>query len=106
MIDCEPVSSILRLGDGDPSDPFRKFSASCTLVYETPRVVWIKGMSGQVSLNQMKELLTWFTAQGLHKVKAMRAPGHRLPGFIEVGEHLELDVEAMRQRRQARLSPI
>ena len=99
MIECEPTTAILRIGNGDPSDPFRTFSASGTLVYESRRVAWIKGLSGQVSRSQMRELLFWFSSQGLKTVKAVRAPGHRLPGFVEVGDHLELDVEMLCQKQ-------
>lgn len=94
MIEHEPVASVLRIGDGDPLDPFRQYSAVCTLVYEGPQVVWVKAMAGELSRGNLRELLAWFSTQGLKTVKATRAPGHKLPGFKEVGDHLELDVEA------------
>ena len=99
MIKHELVTSLLRIGDGDPVDPYRKYSAVCTLVHEAPGVVWVKAMAGQLSRAQMRELLMWFSTQGVRVVKATRAPGHRLPGFVDVGDHLELDVLALNKRQ-------
>lgn len=99
MIEHELVTSVLRIGDGDPGDPYRKFSAVCTLVHEAPGVVWVKAMAGHMTRSQMRELLRWFSEQGVETVKATRAPGHRLPGFVDVGGHLELDVSALHKRQ-------
>lgn len=98
MIAHEPVSAILRIGDGDPADPYREFTAVCTLVYESASVAWVKALMGQLTRSQLRELLDWCNTQGLVTLKAMRAPGHQLPGFKAVGAHLELDVQALLQR--------
>lgn len=101
MVEIEPTTAILRIGDGDPQDPYRKFSATCTLVYESREVVWVKALVGQLTKQQLRELLAWFLAHGVKTVKATRAPGHRLPGFVEVDGHLQLELASMRERALA-----
>lgn len=104
MIEYEPVTAVLRLGDGDPLDPYRAFSAVCTLVYESSTVVWVKAMVGVLPRRQLVELLHWFSKEGIRTVKATRAPDHHLPGFVQVGDHLELDVTTLHNRRAVKNS--
>ncbi|HOW46164.1 MAG TPA: hypothetical protein P5305_04095 [Rubrivivax sp.] len=93
MIRHEILSSILRFYAVEHPAPFEPYVAVCTAVWESPRVVWLHGMSGEMGRPQLRELVRMMQGMGVQLVKARRAPGHRLPFGVDVGDHVEIDVQ-------------
>lgn len=92
MIRLEPAASILRFYPEDTDDPLANYTASCTLVYESASVVWVKGLVGELSRKNLRELLRFFIDNNICLVKTIRASGS-LPYATKVdGNYCELDL--------------
>lgn len=93
MIRHELLASTLRFYSGHSDDPFADFDRGvCTVIWESPGVLWIKAMSAELNRELLHELLKFLTDQRIHTVKAHRAPGRMLPLFKPVGDHFEMSV--------------
>jgi hypothetical protein len=86
--------SMLRWSPVQSADEMPPYDLVCTLVWRSPTEFWIEGMRGEVRPEYIREWADWLREHGITKVYAHRAPGHRLPLFRDVGEHLELSVDS------------
>ena len=75
--------SELRLFNAAAPAPMAMFDASCLLVWEAPKVVWLRMMQGRMSRSLLKELVLWLSDHGVQTAKAFRAEGHVLPWGVE-----------------------
>lgn len=100
MIRSEPIASIIRFYEAQTDDPFADYSATCTVVWETSDVVWVKALSGKITRKQIIELAEWLISQGVTLVKASRAHGKRLPFSTDRGYYQEIDLEHFAARTQ------
>lgn len=93
MIRHELTSSILRFYPLECLDPFEPYVGICTLLWESPSTVWIKGMHGTISRAHLRELMVFCTDLQIETLKAHRANGHLLP-FMRLAPdgHMELSV--------------
>lgn len=97
MIRHEPLASILRFYPHDTVDPLADFTASCTLVYESSSTVWIKGLVGNLSRKNLRELLRFFLDNKIDMVKTIRANGS-LPYATKIeGKYCEIDIAGNRE---------
>ena len=98
MIRHELQISHLRFYKTESTDPFQTYDAICTIVWEKPDVIWIKGFHGQLSRQLLRELVKFFVDNKITKVKAHRSLSKNLP-FIAFrdGEYTEMLVEDMKK---------
>jgi len=93
MVREEPVVSLLRFYDNDTDDPYAKYSAQCTLLWESPTVVWVKGLTGKFSRQALRDFAHYIESKGIKIVRAYRSSGI-LPFATKINEHYcEIDVE-------------
>ena len=90
MIRHTVVISEVRFYSAETDDAFAPYCAICTLVWENPTTVWMRGLHGDLRRTQMVEMAEWMQNAGIKTVKAVRHPRHVLPLAHEVGDHLEL----------------
>lgn len=95
MIRHELTASVLRFYALDSLDPFEPYVGICTLLWENPTTVWIKGMHGAISRMHLRELMVFCTEQRIETIKAHRAGGHVLPFMRLVDDHMELSVSTV-----------
>lgn len=98
MIRSEPIATIIRFYEAPTDDPFADYTATCTVVWEAPGVVWIKALSGRITRKQIVELAEWLITQGVTLVKASRAHGKRLPFSTDRGHYQEIDLQNFTER--------
>ncbi len=92
MIAEEVVVSLIRFYDKPIETEYDKYSASCTLLWETPKIVWIKGLSGKLSRQVLRHLALHLMNKGVELVKATRANA-TLPWATKIDEHYcEIDL--------------
>lgn len=89
---------MLRFYDNDTDDPFAKYVAQCTVVWESPTTIWIKGLTGKFSRKALRDFMGFIDTNGIKLVKSYRASGN-LPFATKITEHYcEIDVELARPR--------
>ena len=99
MIRHEVQISTIRFYNTDSDDPFAPYDAICSLAWETPSTVWVKGLHGDLTRKTMKDLLKFFIDNGVHTLKAHRATGRTLPGLtVRDGTYAEVDVADLARR--------
>lgn len=79
MIRDEPLTSTVRFYDNDNADSFADFDAVCTLFWETPQIVWVKGLHGNLNMKLMRQFISYLHSKGVKTIKAYRAGNRRLP---------------------------
>lgn len=98
MIREENLVTILRFYAQETVDPMADYYASCTLLWESPTTVWIKGLSGNFSRQALRALVKHLYSKGVTKVKSFRSSG-TIPFATKVdGNYREVDLEDARQR--------
>lgn len=98
MLREEPLITLLRFYDTDTDDPLAKYTASCTLMWETKNVVWIKGLAGDFSRRALRDLIRYIFDKNILVVKSFRATG-TLPFATKTdGNYCEVDIEAAKPR--------
>lgn len=75
----EPTTSTLRFYERPSDEPTPQYDAVCTVVWETPRVIWIRGLHGALSRRLLRELLLWLVQNRIETVKAHRDQTRKLP---------------------------
>ena len=99
MIRDEPLTSTVRFYNNDDADKFADFDAVCTLVWESPTVVWVKGLHGEMNLKLIKQFADYLNSRGVKTLKAFRADNRRLPFTTNRdGNMVEMDVEKALRR--------
>lgn len=93
MIRHELTTSIVRFYNTESNDPFRPHDAICTLVWENPKIVWVKGLNGSMSRTVMREFAQFLHDEGVEVIKAYRDPNKTIP-FITArsGEFVEVRI--------------
>ena len=92
MIREEKLISLLRFYPTDSDNPLEKFTGSCSLVWESAHVVWVKALSGELSRKNLREFVKFLLDNEVHLVKAIRA-NEKLPYATKVeGNYCEIDV--------------
>ena len=100
MLREEVVVSILRFYPESTDDPLAKFTASCTLLWESHDVVWVKALTGTLSRSNLKAFLKFILDKNIRLVKAIRA-NESLPfATKQDGNYCEIDVELRKERFQ------
>lgn len=79
MIRHETTTSVLRFYEQASDLATPPFDAICTVLWETPRTVWLKGFHGQLSRGLLRALLEWLIDNHIQTVKAHRDSAHGLP---------------------------
>jgi hypothetical protein len=98
MIRYEPVSAILRFYPEYSEDPLAKYTASCVLVYETERIVWIKALVGTLTRKNLRKLLRFLLDNNIDLVKTVRA-SESLPLATSIdGNICEIDIANNREK--------
>lgn len=93
MLRHETVTSTLRFYGRESDDPFAQYDAVCTVVWEGPRVVWIRGLHGTLTRQLLRELLAWLVDNHILTVKATRDSARVLPlGAVHADGHTEISV--------------
>lgn len=94
MLRYEPVSGILRFypKDVDPRAETAVYEASCTVVWEAPEIIWIKGLSGKFTKHHMLELIRFVLDNSIKKVKSYRNSGSLPFATFTEGRYCEIDV--------------
>jgi hypothetical protein len=97
MLRYEPVAGILRFyaKDVSPGDYIAVYEASCTVVWETPEIVWLKGLSGKFTKRHMLELIRFVLDNKITKVKSYRNSGSLPFATFTDGRYCEIDVLAV-----------
>lgn len=98
MIRFEPVASILRFYPEQTENPLAEFTASCTLVYESASVVWIKGLTGSLSRKNLRELLRFLLDNKIDLVKTIRANSSLPYATKVVDNYCEIDIANNREK--------
>lgn len=94
MIRHEYNTTTIRFYATESDDPFETYTGICTVVWESPVVIWDKGMCGTITRANLREFLKFCTDNNIEVVKAHRASGRTLPFMVHVGDHMELSVSA------------
>lgn len=100
MIRTEPVATIVRFYETQTDDPYADCCATCTILWESTTVVWIKALNGKITRKHIFELVHWLISQGATTVKATRAGGKRLPFSKDVGDYQEILIADFVNRAQ------
>lgn len=105
MLRYEPVAGILRFYSKDvvPSDLTAVYEASCTVVWETPETIWLKGLSGKFTKTHMLELIRFVLDNKITKVKSYRNSGSLPFATFTDGRYCEIDVPAIKHKLLALL---
>lgn len=76
------------------TDPFAPYVGIASLAWESPTVIWIRGMHGAVTRAHLRDLCRFCLARGIQTIKAHRDSARRLP-FGErdpIDGHVEISV--------------
>lgn len=93
MLRVSPVISHIRFYDAESIDAFTPYVAICTIVYEEPDIIWIKGFHGNVSRKLYRELATWIVDSNIRLIKANRAENKHIPfTSFRDGDYIEVEV--------------
>mgnify|MGYP000157837590 CR=1 FL=1 len=94
MIRHELTTSIVRFYREESNDPFQPHDAICTLVWESPTTVMVKGLNGSLSRHLIREFIEFLDSEGVTVIKAFRDPHRTLP-FIRVrcGDYVEIHLD-------------
>ena len=105
MIRYEAVAGILRFypREADPQDPAAIYEASCTVVWENPGVVWIKGLTGKLSKRHVVEFAKFILENKITKVKSYRNKGSLPFATFTDGRYCEIDVALALPKAQTML---
>lgn len=93
MLRYEPAVGILRFypEDTDPNDPDAPYEASCTVIWESPGVIWLKGLSGRFTRKHLVSIIKFGLENNIHLVKSYRNSG-KLPFMTSSdGRYCEID---------------
>lgn len=97
MVREEVTVSILRFYEHDTDDPLAKYTAVCTLLWESSDVVWVKGMSGTLSRKNLRQFLQFLRDKKVRLIKSTRAGGS-LPFATKIsGNYCEVDLHARKE---------
>lgn len=106
MIRHTTVTSQVRFFNKESSDPYASYDAICTLMWETPQIVWITGLHGVITRKLLAELIVFLDSQDVQQIKAYRAPGRNLPLSELIGPNLySIDIKQAMQLFVARIKP-
>lgn len=98
MVREEHIVSLLRFYDVDTDDPFATYAAQCTLMWESPTVVWVKGLTGKFSRRALRDFIGYVKHKGIKKIKSYRSSGI-LPFSTYVDDnYCEIDVDAVKPK--------
>lgn len=99
MIRHDPMITTIRFYDVETEDPFYPYVAICTLVWESPSVIWVKGLHGDLSRKLLREFLIFLVDNKVKTVKAHRASGKTLPFIVfRENEYTEISVDALAEK--------
>jgi hypothetical protein len=93
MLRHELTTSQIRFYNIQTDDPFATYDAICTVVWESPGVIWIKGFHGDLSRRTLRDLLRFLVENKITTIKAHRSLAKSLPGITHRdGTYVELSV--------------
>lgn len=92
MIRHEILTSTLRFYKDETDNPYEPYIAICTIQWENPNCIWVRGLHGTITRTQLKEFIKFCVENNIATVKAYRAQGHVIPLMKEVDGRLELNV--------------
>jgi hypothetical protein len=99
MIRHEVQVSSIRFYNTETDDPYAPYDAICSLTWESPSVIWIKGLHGELTRKTLRDLLGFLTTNNIQTVKAHRATGRTLPGLtVREGSFAEVSVSDLAKR--------
>lgn len=99
MIRHDSLISTVRFYDTETDDPFYPYVAICTIVWESPDVIWVKGLHGDLSRKLLREFLKFLVDSKIKTVKAHRANGKTLPFIVfRDNEYTEISVESLAKK--------
>ena len=99
MIREEKTITTVRFYHTESDDPYLPYDAVCTVVWESPDVVWIKAMNGKLTRKLMCDFVVYLYDQGVKTIKSTRGDGKTVP-FVTLkdGNYFEIDVEKAMER--------
>lgn len=100
MLRYEPAVGILRFypENTDIDDLSAPYDASCTILWESPGVVWLKGLSGKFTRKHLEALIRYGLENNIRLLKTYRNSGN-LPFMTSAeGRYCEVDLEKNRDR--------
>lgn len=83
---------------GDPYLERKAYVGIGTVVWDTPKQIWIHGLLANMDRRMQRDLVRWFTRHRIQCVKAEREAGRSLPFARRVDDHFEIDVEELAKR--------
>lgn len=93
MLRHELITSQIRLYNIETDDPFATYDAICTVVWESPGIIWIKGFHGELSRRTLRDLLRFLVENKITTIKAHRSLSKSLPGIVHrEGTYVEINV--------------
>lgn len=98
MVREETLITLLRFYEHDTDDPLAKYTASCTLLWESKDTVWIKGLAGDFSRKALRDLIQYIFDKNILWVKSHRSSGGLPFATRTDGSYCEVDINLVRDR--------
>ena len=98
MIRHELSNTTLRFYTDPTDDQFAPYCAICSLIWETPRIVWVRGLHGTLSRALLHEMALWMHSEGVVTIKAHRDTRHSLPFGRRTDDHVEVSIADLLMR--------
>lgn len=99
MLRHEITTSILRFYENEVPGEYEDFIASCVIVWESPKVIWIKGFHGNLQRKHLRKLLEFLVSWQIETIKAFRSPTRLLPMVSSRdGTYVEIKVKDLQDR--------
>lgn len=94
MLRYEPAVGILRFypENTNTDDPSAPYDASCTILWESPGVVWLKGLAGKFTRKHLEALVKYVLDNNIHLVKSYRNSGNLPFMTSSQGRYCEVDI--------------
>ena len=97
MVRQEVLVTVLRFYTQENPKERDSYVAVCTLLWESPSIVWLKGLHGNLTRKVLRDLVQWLLDNKISLVKAIRASGSLPLATYTRGEYCEIDVEKRRE---------
>lgn len=100
MLRYEQAVGILRFyaDTVDPTDMNAPYEASCTIIWETPDTIWLKGLSGKFNRKHLASIIEFGLDHNIKFLKSYRNSGNLPFATKTQGRYCEVDVELEKPR--------